>query len=62
MPALQNLDLARYAAAFHQTTLGCIGTLRDVLMRLERLVASKGWSEEALCCTPYGSPGCPDYP
>lgn len=49
MPALQNLDLVRYAEAFHQTTLGCIGTLRTVLMRLDRLVASKGWSEDALC-------------
>ncbi len=49
MPALQNLDLVRYAEAFHQTTLGCIGTLRAVLMRLERLVASKGWSEDVLC-------------
>lgn len=49
MPALQNLDLVRYADAFHQTTLGCIGTLRAVLMRLDRLVASKGWSEDALC-------------
>lgn len=49
MPALHNIDLVRYAEAFHQTTLGCVGTLRAVLMRLERLVASKGWSEEALC-------------
>lgn len=49
MPELQSLDLARYAEAFHQTTLGCIGTLRDVLMRLGRVVASKGWSEAALC-------------
>ena len=49
MPALQGLDLVRYAEAFHQTTLGCIGTLRTVLMRLDRLVASKGWSEDALC-------------
>jgi DNA polymerase III delta prime subunit len=49
MPALQDLDLVRYAEAFHQTTLGCVGTLRAVLMRLDRLVASKGWSEDALC-------------
>lgn len=49
MPSLQNLDLARYAEAFHQTTLGCIGTLRDVLLRLDCLVASKGWSEKSLC-------------
>lgn len=49
MPALQTVDVVRYAEAFHQTTLGCVGTLRAVLMRLDRLVASKGWSEEALC-------------
>ncbi|EEF26921.1 conserved hypothetical protein [Ricinus communis] len=49
MPALQNVDLLRYAETFQQTTLGCIGTLRTVLMRLDRLVASKGWSEDALC-------------
>lgn len=49
MPALQNLDLVSYAEAFHHTTLGCIGTLRVVLMRLDRLVARKGWSEDALC-------------
>jgi DNA polymerase III delta prime subunit len=49
MPALQSLDVVRYAEVLHQTTLGCVGTLRTVLMRLERLVASKGWSEEALC-------------
>lgn len=49
MPALQAIDLVGYADAFHQTTLGCIGTLRTVLMRLDRLVASKGWSEDALC-------------
>ena len=49
MPALQSVDVLRYAEVFQQTTLGCVGTLRTVLMRLERLVASKGWSEEALC-------------
>lgn len=49
MPALQSVDVLRYAEVFQQTTLGCVGTLRTVLMRLDRLVASKGWSEEALC-------------
>lgn len=49
MPALHKLDLVRYAEAFHHTTLGCIGTLRDVLIRLDCLVASKGWSEDVLC-------------
>jgi hypothetical protein len=49
MPALEKVDLFRYAESFHQTTLGCIGTLRDVLIRLDHLVASKGWSEDLLC-------------
>lgn len=49
LPALQQLDLLRYAEAFHQSTLGCIGTLHDVLIRLDRIVASRGWSEDALC-------------
>lgn len=49
MPALQTLDVLRYAEAFHQTTLGCFGTLRDVLIRLNDLVAEKGWSEDVLC-------------
>lgn len=49
IPELQDLDLVRYAEAFQQNTLGCIGTLRDVLMRLVCQVKSKGWSEEALC-------------
>lgn len=49
MPALQTLDVLRYAEAFHQTTLGCFGTLRNVLIRLNGLVAKKGWSEDVLC-------------
>lgn len=49
MPSLQSVDVARYADVFQQNTLGCVGTLRTVLMRLSRLVASKGWSEAALC-------------
>lgn len=49
MPALRQADLASYASLLHQNTLGCVGTLRDVLKRLECLVGSKGWSVEALC-------------
>jgi len=48
LPALKSIDLLRYVEAFHQNTLGCIGTLRTVLMRLDLLVAKKGWSEETL--------------
>lgn len=49
MPALQAVDVVRYAEAFHQSTLGCVGTLYTVLLRLDSLVAKKGWSEEVLC-------------
>lgn len=49
IPVLQELDLVKYADVFHQTSLGCVGTLHDMLMRLETFVASKGWSEEVLC-------------
>jgi len=48
MAALQGVDLLRYFEAFHQNTLGCVGTLRTVLTRLDLLVAQKGWSEEVL--------------
>ena len=48
MPALKNLDLLQYADAFQQNTLGCVGTLRTVLVRLNLLVAEKGWSEDVL--------------
>lgn len=48
MPALKEVDLMRYADVFHQNTLGCVGTLRTVLMRLNLLVAERGWSEEIL--------------
>ena len=48
MPALAGIDLLRYAEVFHQNTLGCIGTLRTVLIRLSLLVTKKGWSEETL--------------
>lgn len=48
MPALQGIDLVRYAEVFHQNTLGCVGTLKTVLTRLDRLVAENGWSEEIL--------------
>lgn len=49
MAALKDLDLLRYSEAFHQNTLGCIGTLRTVLVRLNLLVAESGWSEDTLC-------------
>lgn len=48
MSALAGIDLLRYAEVFHQNTLGCIGTLRTVLIRLSLLVTKKGWSEETL--------------
>lgn len=46
MPALQNVDLLKYAEVFHRNTLGCIGTLRTVLIRLNLLVEKYGWSED----------------
>lgn len=48
LPALNGVDLLRYAEVFHQNTLGCVGTLRTVLMRLGLLAAERGWSEEVL--------------
>jgi len=51
MPALKDIDLLRYAEVFHQNTLGCVGTLRTVLMRLNLMVAEKAFSEEILCRT-----------
>ncbi|OWW23092.1 ATPase [Noviherbaspirillum denitrificans] len=48
MPALVEVDLLRYLEVFHQNTLGCIGTLRTVLKRLDLLVTKNGWSEETL--------------
>ena len=49
LPALKDVDLTAYSELFHQNTLGCIGTLRAVLERLDRLVGARGWSEEVLC-------------
>lgn len=49
MPTLKGVDLLRYADVFQQNTLGCIGTLRTLLMRLNLMVAGKGWSEDLLC-------------
>jgi hypothetical protein len=49
MPALKDVDLLRYTEVFHQNTLGCVGILRDVLVRLKVLVAENGFSEETLC-------------
>lgn len=48
LPALKEIDLLAYGDLFHDNTLGCIGTLRAVLERLDRLVAARGWSEEVL--------------
>jgi len=48
LPALKAVDLLAYGDLFHDNTLGCIGTLRAVLERLDRLVAARGWSEEVL--------------
>ncbi|AWI75114.1 ATPase [Parazoarcus communis] len=49
LPALKQVDLLKYAEVFHQNTLGCIGILRDVLVRLDLLVGRRGWSEDTLC-------------
>ena len=49
LPTLRNVDLLRYTEVFIQNTLGCVGTLRTVLMRLELMVAEKGFSEDILC-------------
>jgi hypothetical protein len=47
-PSLSDLDLLPYSEVFHENTLGCIGTLRAVLERLDRFVMARGWSEETL--------------
>lgn len=49
LPSLKQVDLLKYAEVFHQNTLGCIGILRDVLVRLDLLVGRRGWSEDTLC-------------
>lgn len=49
MPGLKDVDLLRYSAEFQQNTLGCIGTLRTLLKRLNLRAAEKGWSEDLLC-------------
>ncbi len=48
MPTLQDLDLLKYSPVFIENTLGCIGTLRTVLVRLSLQVKKHGWSEDAL--------------
>jgi len=48
MPALKEIDLLAYSDLLHDNTLGCIGTLRAVLERLDRLVAARGWSLDVL--------------
>ena len=42
------MDLLKYAEVFHRNTLGCIGTLRTVLIRLNLLVEKYGWSEDTV--------------
>ncbi|MEC5387755.1 ATP-binding protein [Uliginosibacterium sp. H3] len=46
LPALAAVDLPAYAHILHANTLGCIGTLRDILVRLSIMVAARGWSTE----------------
>lgn len=49
MPSLRDVDLVRYVDVLHQNTLGCVGNLHDVLVRLNLLVAQNGWSELIFC-------------
>lgn len=48
LPSLKNVDILAYSDVLHRNTLGCIGTLHDVLIRLECLVEARGWSEDVL--------------
>lgn len=48
MPTLEGLDLLKYTPVFMENTLGCIGTLRTVLVRLSLQVKKHGWSEDTL--------------
>lgn len=47
-PNLKEVDLLRYADELQVNTLGCVGTLRSILGRLNLLVGKYGWSEEML--------------
>ncbi|MFP3801663.1 ATP-binding protein [Paraburkholderia sp. SIMBA_027] len=49
LPDLWGGKLSQHSKALMRNTLGCVGTLSDVLKRAARLAdASGGWSEEAL--------------
>ncbi|MBM5571092.1 MULTISPECIES: AAA family ATPase [Deefgea] len=49
LPELWGQDLMKYCDALHENTLGCIGTLRTVLIRAAKLAQKDGhWSEDAL--------------
>lgn len=48
LPALKDLDLLRYTDVLHRNAVGCVGTLRTILARLNLLVGKHGWSEEML--------------
>lgn len=49
LPDLWGGKLSQYSLALMRNTLGCVGTLSDVLKRAAKLAkASGGWSEEAL--------------
>lgn len=48
MPVLDGLDLRKYSPVFMENTLGCVGTLRTVLVRLSLQVKKHGWSEDTL--------------
>lgn len=49
LPDLWGKDLLQHAAALHENTLGCIGTLNAILARAAKLAYKDGaWSEDAL--------------
>src|SRR5690554_1241437 len=49
LPELWGDSLVAHARALHENTLGCVGTLRTVVMRAARLAqAEGGWSEDIL--------------
>ncbi len=49
MPDLWGQQLVQYSSALHENTLGCIGTLRDVLVRAAKLANTDGkWSVDTL--------------
>lgn len=48
MSALREIDVLKYAEVFMENTLGCIGILATVLIRLNHLVGTHGWSVDTL--------------